>query len=327
MNCIFCQIVAGKTKGKVIYQDDLMMGILDINPCTRGHVLILPREHQPVLPLVPEHITKHLFSKMPAMVGAIKSAMIATGCILMIANGAIAGQQSPHFMLQIFPRENGDDLNKYSMGAGQIDEQKKEQAENLLANNIPIMMRRYFEQNPMEWHNGNINIPDYIKEIPGKPIYQDEKIVGLLPKDPVCPGHMVFYSNEETDFENLSEESGVHMLQAAKTGAVAVFEGLGAQGSNIILKTGISEDNPDGRMSLHVLPRFPDDGLDLLCKPMKNKPNLDQISEKIRDKTFIIEHSDDKVPEPEVIDLDKQKIKVIEKSPDEVTAAIQKLRK
>lgn len=44
-NCIFCRIAAGEIPSKTIYEDERFRVILDLGPVTRGHALILPKEH------------------------------------------------------------------------------------------------------------------------------------------------------------------------------------------------------------------------------------------------------------------------------------------
>ena len=44
-NCIFCKIIAGEIPSNTIYEDDLFRVILDASPATKGHYLILPKQH------------------------------------------------------------------------------------------------------------------------------------------------------------------------------------------------------------------------------------------------------------------------------------------
>ncbi|KAI4451161.1 Protein hit [Eubacterium plexicaudatum ASF492] len=44
-NCIFCKIIAGEIPSRTIYEDDEFKVILDVNPASKGHALILPKEH------------------------------------------------------------------------------------------------------------------------------------------------------------------------------------------------------------------------------------------------------------------------------------------
>ncbi len=53
-NCIFCKIAAGEIPSKTIYEDETFRVILDINPATRGHALIIPKEHYANIYELPE---------------------------------------------------------------------------------------------------------------------------------------------------------------------------------------------------------------------------------------------------------------------------------
>ena len=44
-DCIFCKIVAGEIPSQTLYEDEKFKVILDVGPATRGHALILPKNH------------------------------------------------------------------------------------------------------------------------------------------------------------------------------------------------------------------------------------------------------------------------------------------
>ena len=335
--CIFCKIIKGETESKKVYEDDLMLGILDINPCVPGHMLLMPKEHYPIMPFLPPKTFKHLFGLMPKLISALKKAMISTGADVFIANGGIAGQQSPHFLIHLLPREKGDGVDNYALDEKKpLEESKLKETNSMLAQNLPLMMKNHFARNPAKWHTGIVKTADFLTEIKKDQttIYEDEKVLVVVPENPQCIGHLVIYSNEEKELlENLNEESSAHMFFTASFCATAVFEGLGAQGSNIILKTGVSQDNPDGRLCIHVLPRSENDGIDVVCKPMDPKPNLDDIAGKIKDEMFMVEYSLKEEKKPEVIDLDKKTTVITDKEEekpktpkDEIESAIKKLK-
>ena len=108
--CIFCQIVSGKIPAKKIYEDEKTVVVLDINPAAKGHVLVLPREHYAILPHVPPEEIGHLFAVAKAMSHLFLKNLNATGSTVFIANGAIAGQRAPHFMIHVIPRKETDNL-------------------------------------------------------------------------------------------------------------------------------------------------------------------------------------------------------------------------
>jgi len=109
-NCIFCQIVSGKVNSKKIYEDDKCLAILDINPANPGHVLLMPKEHYAIMPLIPEDIIRHLFMTSKQFSAALLRALGAQGTNIFVANGAAAGQKAQHFMIHIIPRMEKDNL-------------------------------------------------------------------------------------------------------------------------------------------------------------------------------------------------------------------------
>lgn len=124
-NCIFCKIVRGDIPAKKVYEDEEMLAILDINPASKGHTLVLPKEHYPLLPLIPFHVFNHLFTQTRNLIAALEKATVNPGVTLFIANGAAAGQQSPHFLFHLIPRENATDLSVFNLPNHGWAEQEK----------------------------------------------------------------------------------------------------------------------------------------------------------------------------------------------------------
>jgi histidine triad (HIT) family protein len=110
-NCIFCHIVKGKVASKKVYEDDKCLAILDINPANPGHVLLLPKEHYAIMPLIPDDIIQHLFMISKQISAALLKALKAQGTNIFVANGAAAGQKAQHFMIHVIPRMENDGLN------------------------------------------------------------------------------------------------------------------------------------------------------------------------------------------------------------------------
>ncbi|MFC1741039.1 HIT family protein [Nanoarchaeota archaeon] len=146
-NCIFCQIVEGNIPSKKVYEDDLLIAILDINPAVKGHVLLMPKEHYPIMPLIPEKTFKQMVDKMKAVDESIKEALLCKETTILVANGAAAGQQSAHFMMHIIPRESGDELEMLDIAGEEApDEDIKEVVQKagpplqaMLGRNLPML--------------------------------------------------------------------------------------------------------------------------------------------------------------------------------------------
>ena len=108
--CIFCQIISGKIPAKKLYEDDQSLIILDINPASRGHLLLLPKKHYAILPQLNDGLTSHLFSLVKKYSKVLLKGLKADGTTVFIANGLVAGQKAQHFMIHLIPRKEGDSI-------------------------------------------------------------------------------------------------------------------------------------------------------------------------------------------------------------------------
>ena len=110
-NCIFCKIAAGEIPSATIYEDDDFRVILDIEPASKGHALILPKEHYANLYELSDEVAakalivaKKVISKMTDIVGC-------DGYNVVQNNGEAAGQTVFHFHIHLIPRYEGDNVN------------------------------------------------------------------------------------------------------------------------------------------------------------------------------------------------------------------------
>jgi len=56
-DCVFCDIVAGKAAASIVYQDDIVLAIMDIRPINPGHIVVMPKKHMAYLADMGEPIT------------------------------------------------------------------------------------------------------------------------------------------------------------------------------------------------------------------------------------------------------------------------------
>jgi histidine triad (HIT) family protein len=108
--CIFCRIISGEIPSRKIFEDEHVLVILDINPASDGHCIVLPKEHYQILPQLPESEIAQVFTAAKKTSHVLLKALGATGTTIFLANGALAGQKSPHFMLHVVPRMENDSL-------------------------------------------------------------------------------------------------------------------------------------------------------------------------------------------------------------------------
>jgi len=330
--CIFCKLIRGEIPPKTIFEDDMTIAMLDIYPAVKGHCTYMLKEHYPLPAYFSGEEFTHMFALIPGLAAAQKKAMVMTGFNTVISMGGAAGQMSPHFLVHLFPREKGDGFFNFN-----FDKQKESTDENsvkMLAQNMPIMMKNHFGRNPASWHVGKGNVPAHLSSIyeNGEVVYEDEKVLCVTANESLAKGHLIVYSKEEESLiENLSQESSAHLFFAASFASTAVFEGLGAHGTNIILKSGIASDNPDGRLSVHVIPRMQDDGQKIMWEPKQgDMEKLDGIASKIKDKTWKVNFDPGKKEEPKKVEEKKEKILIsdgsVDNGKDEILNAINQFK-
>lgn len=112
-DCIFCKIAAGEIPSKTLYEDGQFRVILDLGPATRGHALILPKEHAANLYELPEETAAEAMKLAKRMAVLLRDKLLCDGLNLIQNNGEVAGQTVSHFHLHLIPRyqEDGQKIN------------------------------------------------------------------------------------------------------------------------------------------------------------------------------------------------------------------------
>lgn len=109
-DCVFCRIIDGQSRAFKIYEDDTCLCILDINPLSLGHSLLIPKFHFCSLDATPPSVIAAMCSKIPIISDAIKKATECDSFNLLVNNGAAAGQVIFHTHIHIIPRKACDRL-------------------------------------------------------------------------------------------------------------------------------------------------------------------------------------------------------------------------
>ncbi|HCW22229.1 MAG TPA: HIT family protein [Lachnospiraceae bacterium] len=107
-NCIFCRIANGDIPSRTIYEDDHFRVILDNGPATRGHALILPKEHYKDLSEIPEETAAEAMIVAKKVSALLVKKLHADGLNLVQNNGETAGQTVKHFHIHLIPRYEND---------------------------------------------------------------------------------------------------------------------------------------------------------------------------------------------------------------------------
>ena len=107
-NCIFCKIANGEIPSKTLYEDGGFRVILDLGPATKGHALILPKEHYANLYELPEETAGEAMKLAKRMVVKMTERLGCEGFNLVQNNGDLAGQTVFHFHMHMIPRYQAD---------------------------------------------------------------------------------------------------------------------------------------------------------------------------------------------------------------------------
>ena len=107
-NCIFCKIANGEIPSTTLYEDEDFRVILDLGPATRGHALLLPKNHFANLFELDDETAQKAILVAKKMAGKMKDALGADGFNLVQNNGDAAGQTVFHFHLHRIPRYEND---------------------------------------------------------------------------------------------------------------------------------------------------------------------------------------------------------------------------
>lgn len=109
-DCVFCAIAAGEIPCFKVYEDELVLAYLDINPFSEGHTLVIPKAHTTGLLDTPEETLAALLARVKKVAAHIKTALGCDGFHILQNNGAAAGQTVGHIHFHIVPRRNGDPI-------------------------------------------------------------------------------------------------------------------------------------------------------------------------------------------------------------------------
>lgn len=120
-NCIFCAIAAGEIPSFKVYEDDLVLAYLDINPFAKGHTLVIPKKHSEGLLDTDDATLAAIIARVRKIAAHIKAKLGCDGFNILQNNGEAAGQTVHHVHFHIVPRWTGDPLvfenNKGDMDA------------------------------------------------------------------------------------------------------------------------------------------------------------------------------------------------------------------
>ncbi len=100
-DCIFCKIVSGNIPSMKVYEDDICLAYLDINPDSDGHTLIIPKNHYKDIYDIPSNTLSHIYEVSKIIMKRLEEKLNCNGFTLVQNNGDI--QEVKHYHLHIKP--------------------------------------------------------------------------------------------------------------------------------------------------------------------------------------------------------------------------------
>ena len=109
-NCIFCKIANGEIPSKTLYEDDSFRVILDISPASKGHAIILPKNHAANLYELPDEDASKIMLVAKKVATVLKDVLHCDGMNILQNNGEAAGQTVFHLHVHLIPRYENDNV-------------------------------------------------------------------------------------------------------------------------------------------------------------------------------------------------------------------------
>ncbi|MCR5792891.1 MAG: HIT family protein [Lachnospiraceae bacterium] len=107
-NCIFCKIANGEIPSRTLYEDEDFRVIMDINPASKGHAIILPKEHAANLYELSDEYASKIFKVAKKVGSAMVEVLGCDGLNVLQNNGEAAGQTVFHLHVHLIPRYKDD---------------------------------------------------------------------------------------------------------------------------------------------------------------------------------------------------------------------------
>ncbi len=109
-NCIFCKIIKGEIPSVKVWEDEKHLAILDINPNTEGHTLVIPKEHYETIFDMPKELLKETIEVAQKTARLLQKKLNADGINLLNSNNKVAQQDIFHYHIHVIPRYSNEEF-------------------------------------------------------------------------------------------------------------------------------------------------------------------------------------------------------------------------
>ena len=125
--CIFCKIIEKSIPSKVLFENDKNLAFLDIFPVSKGHTIVIPKNHYKNLEEIPNDALSELFEIVKKVSILIHKKLKVNGYNILQNNFRAAGQVVNHYHVHIIPRRNEDGKFKLYIPKKQAKEEELDQ--------------------------------------------------------------------------------------------------------------------------------------------------------------------------------------------------------
>ena len=106
---VFCKIVKGDIPCYKVYEDEVCLAFLDVNPVSKGHTIVVPKQHFEDALECDEEVYCHVMKVVKTLGAKITTKLGAKGMNIVSNAKEVAGQTVPHFHVHIIPRYSEED--------------------------------------------------------------------------------------------------------------------------------------------------------------------------------------------------------------------------
>lgn len=106
-NTVFGKIIRGELPATKVYEDDKFLAFLDINPVSKGHTILIPKEHYIWIHETPDEVIASIFIKAKEIINAMREALSCD-----FVQVGVVGNEVPHFHIHLIPRYLTDTIEQ-----------------------------------------------------------------------------------------------------------------------------------------------------------------------------------------------------------------------
>jgi histidine triad (HIT) family protein len=131
MASIFTKIINREIPADIVYEDELVIALLDINPVNDGHTLVVPKEEYADFSSIPPELLGPFFERVQRIARGVTAGVRADGFNVLLNTGSAAGQEVMHVHAHIIPRFEGDGYEHWHGSGYDTEDEKKRTAERI----------------------------------------------------------------------------------------------------------------------------------------------------------------------------------------------------